>query len=684
LINSELVSAKAPVISVDVRRQAIVLSVVVLAAALRIYAISLYPLAGDEYSSLAEANKVGLNWNSIIYSGLMHFWIRLGSSELWLRLPSAIFGTATVAILFRVGEKLGGWRTGVVAALLAATSPFSIYHSQEVRFYSLFIFASAAFMLATFHYVESPRTPRSRAAVLFTGLVLVFSHFLGLFAVYAQGAATFLAVGSKRSMRRVIFILGVPVVLFGLPLIPRVQHLLWDLHRLYSNAASSVAPASTPISIINLAKLAFAGYIFIFGYHVYPLRVVLVIGGAVLSGFLLVVGAVRLWKSSPWRTLLLTYPLVTLGIYLVLDSVGGRLAAGVAPRHVAFVWPVFLLITAFGLASLGKKAFLVLLVGALTLNAFSIWGRVNKEWVYGTMTDYRAAVDFVGLWSSNNSAILQDGRASEPLTYYFRSNAPRISTWSYERGKAGDLRVYDRVVFVTDDFQTERRAGFNRILNDLDKSFYWIEGRVDYPMFEYVLQRRPNGDKSGFPLILESGQVRQPLSIYGLEFEDLRLPVKIDFEKKLFSVVGAYALPDMDGHSSLDIPLAKPTEATRILVLSNVVADQRMGPVDEIADLDIITTTGQTFTYPLRLGTETALWDQGCSSPSPCSTVYRWHKRMAMLGQSAYAGSYRDFQAAICGATVRWPQKETVTALRIRYRATSGHFYLWGLSLSAD
>src|SRR5258708_35058408 len=124
---------KTGAISQDVRRRGVFLSVIVLATVLRLSAISLYPLAGDEYGSLAEAKAVGLNWNSIIYSGLMHFWIRLGSGELWLRLPSAIFGTATVVVLFKIGEKLGGWRTGVVAALLAATSPFSIYHSQEVR-----------------------------------------------------------------------------------------------------------------------------------------------------------------------------------------------------------------------------------------------------------------------------------------------------------------------------------------------------------------------------------------------------------------------------------------------------------------------------------------------------------------------------------------------------------------------
>ncbi len=304
LTNSDLISVKAPAIPVDVRRQAIVLSVVVLAAVLRIYAISLYPLAGDEYGSLAEAKAVGLNWNSIIYSGLMHFWIRVGSSELWLRLPSAIFGTATVAILFRVGEKLGGWRTGVVAALLAATSPFSIYHSQELRFYSFFIFASAAFVLVTINYLENRRTPRSRAVMFLTGAALVLSHFLGVLALYAQIASTAFAARSRWSRRTLSLILfGLPVVLCGLLLTPFVRHGLWRLYRIYGNAPSSIEPVMTPVSIVNLVKAAFAGFIFIFGYHVYPLRLFLVGAGLGLSGFLLLVGARRMWKETRWGVL---------------------------------------------------------------------------------------------------------------------------------------------------------------------------------------------------------------------------------------------------------------------------------------------------------------------------------------------------------------------------------------------
>src|SRR6266571_9535760 len=76
------------------RRTYILLSIVGLALVLRLYGISLYPLEGDEYNSIAGARDINLNWNSIGYAVLTHFWIRLGDSEFWLRLPAAIFGIA--------------------------------------------------------------------------------------------------------------------------------------------------------------------------------------------------------------------------------------------------------------------------------------------------------------------------------------------------------------------------------------------------------------------------------------------------------------------------------------------------------------------------------------------------------------------------------------------------------------
>src|SRR5262245_50634953 len=160
---------------IEVRSTYVVIAIVTTAVLLRLYGISFYPLEGDEYRSLVEAKSVGLNWNSIIYSSMMHFWAQFGSSELWLRLPAAVFGAVTVPVMYKLGERLAGSRAAWVAAILAATSPFNIYHSQEVRFYSLFMFAAAVFMLATMTYVDSGKSRRDRSLVLITGLFLLIS-----------------------------------------------------------------------------------------------------------------------------------------------------------------------------------------------------------------------------------------------------------------------------------------------------------------------------------------------------------------------------------------------------------------------------------------------------------------------------------------------------------------------------
>jgi len=686
LTNIEVISAKAPAISADVRRQAIVLSVVVLAAALRLSAISLYPLAGDEYGSLAEAKAVGLNWNSIIYSGLMHFWIRLGSGELWLRLPSAIFGTATVVVLFKIGEKLGGWRTGVVAALLAATSPFSIYHSQEVRFYSLFIFASAAFMLATIHYVESRRTPRTRVAVLLTGVVLVFSHFLGVLALYAQVTATVFAAKSRWSRRTLsLFLFGLPVVLCGLLLAPFVRHGLWRLYSNYGNAPSSIEPVMTPVSIVNLAKTAFAGFIFVFGYHVYPLRLFLLVTGLGLTGFLLVAGANRLWKETRWGILPFAYLFVLLGVYVVLDSVGGRVAAGVSPRHVAFVWPAFLLLTAIGVTSFKKPVLIVLAAAALTVNAASIWSGWQKDWTYGTTVDYRSAADQTSRWIGKDTALIHDGRSSDAINFYFPKGMPLINTGSNLLNQNLTTQPnYQRLIFVTDDWEPERRRGFDQLMGRLNERYAAVDGRVDYPLFEYALDRKSPSESAGYALRNGSNQVLQPVSFYGLEFQDLRLPLSVKVKDVPLNVIGAYGLPDSAGGRELNLPLSAANKTRRVILLSDTVGAGGLQPDHLIAEVLVESKEGKTVTIPLRLGKETAGWDQQCESSAPCQTVFQWHKRIAVTGQNSYDRSFRDFPAGLHGVALDLPERMEVVRVTFRYTANSGSLYVWGVALPSN
>lgn len=72
-----------------------------------------------------------------LYYLVIHYWTYIfGTSEVVLRLPSVIFGTLTVYLVYLVArETKQKWP--IVPALFLATSGLHVYYSQEARMYSL-------------------------------------------------------------------------------------------------------------------------------------------------------------------------------------------------------------------------------------------------------------------------------------------------------------------------------------------------------------------------------------------------------------------------------------------------------------------------------------------------------------------------------------------------------------------
>lgn len=652
-------------------------SVMALGAALRLYGIASYPLIGDEYNSLVEAQHVGLNWNSIVYSTVMHFWVQLGSSETWLRLPAAVFGVATIPLLFQAVAKLGGWRAGAVAGLLAAISPFNLYHSQELRFYSLFMFAAAAFMLATINYVESGRTRRSRLSVLGAGVLLFISHFVGVIALCAQVAATFLSI-KRRKMRTVIVVtVGIPLVIFGLSVLPPVRAALLQLYKTLGHAPAP-DESLTSLSLVSLAKIGFAGFTFIFGYHVYPMRLTLVIAGLVLTAFLLICGVMRLAQERKWSALAFTYAIALGGVYLVLDSVGGRVAHGVSPRHVAFVWPVFILLLAMGLTCFRKSVFVALLVAVVGVNTFAVAARWSKDWSYGPATDYRAAADFVASRTSPNTALVVGHRAGAPVEFYFPRHAPRLDLYSFHQAAESDRLPYDRLIVVNYDWREEYRGSMNKVLARLSENYTCKDGRVDYPLFEYVCDRN-----SLSPIVStdKGTQFPQPLSIYGFEFQDLKLPRAVNAKGLELKVIGALELraTDEQRDRSFLVPPVKVSDS--LVLLTNVTSDNPPDIGTSVAEVTIEDTAGVITTFPIRFGIETALWSDVCPPNARCETVLKWHKRMAVTGQKSYPGAWRQFQAGMHAADFQVARNTELAKVSIRYTSSTGGLYVWAVAV---
>jgi hypothetical protein len=654
----------------------------IFASALQFYGINLYPLYGDKYGSILDSQQLGRNWNSIIYSSLMHFWIRLGSSEMLFRIPSAIFGVFVVLVMYKIGGKLEGKKLALITGVLSATSPFLIYHAQQFRFYSFFILATSLFILSCLYLFKNKKSIFAKSTALISAVVLIFSHFFGIIAVLTQSTATFFAMRTRYFRYKYLFIaILIFLIIFSLLSLPGVTKMLWQFHKSY-NIGRQSTPQITHFSIFNILKPTFTAYIFIFGYNFYPFSniatIVIFCSGLCLGLFLFFRGATGLIQKNSFWTLPIIYVLVIVGIYAFLDPIIGRIATGLSPRHVAFMWPVFILCIAIGICSLPKKFFYLAIIAVIMVNFSALWLRWMKQSGYNY---YREAIAFASSHSNGRTALINDGRSEGMVNFYFRQKIPRISLWQcLQRSEQTDLLNYEKIIFMVNDFQPASRASANQFLRILDKDFYWMDSYVDYPLFVYIFRRKEQ-QTSFYDINQETGQIYQPFDIYGLELQDLRLPINVSIDGVSIALAGAFMVSNSKDNRERQIQLTQVTDCNSIVIASNVISAKHLFNGQQVAQLLVESDTGIVYTFPLRLATETNNWHKPALGCESCKLAYAWQKRIAFLGQSKYPQAWQDFQAGIYSTQFKLPSSIRVKKLSFTYTAHEGSLYIWAIAL---
>jgi mannosyltransferase len=89
--------------------------------------------------SVADLGRLVQNVDAVhaVYYFVMHFWIRVfGSSELSLRMPSALAVGLTCALIAMMGWKMGQPRVGLAAAFITASLPRVFWAGSEGRLYA--------------------------------------------------------------------------------------------------------------------------------------------------------------------------------------------------------------------------------------------------------------------------------------------------------------------------------------------------------------------------------------------------------------------------------------------------------------------------------------------------------------------------------------------------------------------
>src|SRR5580704_3932704 len=85
---------------------------------------------------------------------LLYYWRALGTSELWLRLPSVIAGVVFCWMFYKWLSKAAGGLAGLIGLLFVALLPPIIQVAAELRQYSLLL----AFLVSALYFLDEAFT----------------------------------------------------------------------------------------------------------------------------------------------------------------------------------------------------------------------------------------------------------------------------------------------------------------------------------------------------------------------------------------------------------------------------------------------------------------------------------------------------------------------------------------------
>ncbi len=333
--------------------------------------------------SLAEAYQTSLTLaHPPLLILFLHVWRNLGTSELFLRLPSVIAGTIFCWIFFRWLTRLLGPAVGWVGFILVDLLPVFVELSAEIRQYPLLL----CFMMAAAYGLElalSENSARKLVACFIFLYLAMLTHFSAILFAGAVGAYSLWRLVSNHPSRRIvaIWITGQAgaLGLFGF---------LWfvQISKLKTGASAQHMQVLLANSYFHWDKDHLLGFLFArtFGVLQYTFGQ-LAVGD--MAGVLFIAGIVLLLIGKDGAARKRPSP-AQLGLFLLLPFVINAAAAIVdlypygGTRHSAFLIPFAVAGVSVAIAMLTRRRLpLALSVAVLTVAVCQIFGAPHRPYM---------------------------------------------------------------------------------------------------------------------------------------------------------------------------------------------------------------------------------------------------------------------------------------------------------------
>ena len=160
-------------------------AILAVAAALRLYRLGADSLWDNEILSLLRATEpisevhdlLRAGTHPPLYSqGVLRPWLSAGDGEFMQRLPSAVFGVATVAITYVLGRREFGRAVGLLGATMLAISPLHVYYSREGRMYALLALL-VTLWIASLLRANRDNSWRAWSLYAVVGAAILYTHY---------------------------------------------------------------------------------------------------------------------------------------------------------------------------------------------------------------------------------------------------------------------------------------------------------------------------------------------------------------------------------------------------------------------------------------------------------------------------------------------------------------------------
>lgn len=411
--------------------------VLLIAFALRMWDIDARSLWFDEsieyWIATSRINELLINaWEGLndppLYVFLLHWWMKIGQSELFLRFPSVCFSLLSVVGVSILTRKLFGQKASLIAAGLITVLPSEIRYAQEVGEYALMVCA-ITFCLIAWLKVTKERSWYDYILWTMAALLATYSYYYAIFPVGVL-FALIVVEGYIRSRLDGLVKPSISLSLYGIGISPLIQlflsryglssalinieqtNLRIELSNLFGGTAKNLlgfqlvgwpwTGISDPILLLLIATLVL---LIIANLSGYPKQWLMLLVLTWLAYFL--VGRAR---TFGFRYGLILTP-------MLIPTIAQGISMALANKY-------YRLIGIFALAS-------VLILGTISLpnRVFREWVYPNSNWPWPEIQDMRQVVKF---WLEH--------RIQSQYTYVYYGSVPAFRYYLKQYGQEmGDI-----------------------------------------------------------------------------------------------------------------------------------------------------------------------------------------------------------------------------------------------------